>query len=73
MSEGTFQILLELNGPKAIGHCVLGYRKTERLDSLLLDIKNLGPEQWGSLGNGIITAVFSLLYYCIMECYELNC
>ncbi|CAG8078713.1 unnamed protein product [Penicillium salamii] len=44
----------------------------ERLGSLLLDIKELHPEQWGSLENGVITAVFSLLYCCIMECYELR-
>ncbi|CAG8132514.1 unnamed protein product [Penicillium nalgiovense] len=44
----------------------------ERLDSLLLDIKDLNPEQWGSLENGVISAVFSLLCCCIMECHELK-
>lgn len=44
----------------------------EGLGSLLLDIEELRPEQWGSLENGVITAVFSLLYCCIMECYELR-
>jgi hypothetical protein len=28
MSEDIFQILLELSGPKAIGHCVSGDMKT---------------------------------------------
>jgi hypothetical protein len=44
----------------------------ERLSSLLLDIKELDPGQWGSLKSGVITTVFSLLYCCIMECYELR-
>jgi hypothetical protein len=43
----------------------------ERLDTLL-DIKDVNPEQWGSLENEVTTAVFSLLYCCIMECYELK-
>ncbi|CAG7966417.1 unnamed protein product [Penicillium salamii] len=44
----------------------------ERMSSLLLDIKKLDPGQWGSLETGVITSVFSLLYCCIMECYELR-
>ncbi|CAG7920468.1 unnamed protein product [Penicillium olsonii] len=44
----------------------------ESLDSLLLDIRHLNPEQWGSLENGVIITVFSLLNCCIMECYELK-
>ncbi|CAI7613167.1 unnamed protein product [Penicillium viridicatum] len=44
----------------------------ERLERLLLDIKDLSPEQWDSLENGVISTVFSLLYCCIMECYELK-
>ncbi|KAJ5346916.1 uncharacterized protein N7506_000169 [Penicillium brevicompactum] len=44
----------------------------ERLDTLLLDCKDLNSEQWGSLENEAIIAVFSLLYCCIMECYELK-
>ena len=44
----------------------------ERLSSLLLGIAKLDPEQCGSLEKGAITTVFSLLYCCIMECYELR-
>ncbi|KAJ5337538.1 hypothetical protein N7541_009325 [Penicillium brevicompactum] len=44
----------------------------ERLDTLLLDCKDLNSEQWGSVENEAIIAVFSLLYCCIMECYELK-
>jgi hypothetical protein len=42
----------------------------ERLRSLFLEISELDPSQWGSLENGIRTAVYSLLYCCIIECYE---
>jgi hypothetical protein len=42
----------------------------KRLGNLLLDIKNLNPEQWGSLDNGIISKVLSLLNCCTVECYE---
>ncbi|KAF4772570.1 hypothetical protein HAV15_012186 [Penicillium sp. str.  len=31
----------------------------ERLDSILLDIKDLNPEQWGSLENGVILSFHS--------------
>ncbi|CAG7960923.1 hypothetical protein HAV15_005872 [Penicillium sp. str.  len=44
----------------------------ERLDTLLLDCKDLNSAQWGSLENEAVIAVFSLLYCCIMECYELK-
>lgn len=44
----------------------------ERLDSLLLDIKDLNPNQPESLENGVIATVFSLLYCCVMEDYELK-
>lgn len=44
----------------------------ERLGSLLLNLKSLRPDQWGSLDGGVIYNVLSLLYCCIMECYELG-
>lgn len=44
----------------------------ERLDSPLLDNKDLNPEQWGSLENGVIFTDFSLLYCCIVENYEIK-
>ncbi|CAG7980228.1 unnamed protein product [Penicillium salamii] len=44
----------------------------ERLSSLLVDIRELDSGQWGSLRSEVITTVFSLLYCCIMECYELR-
>jgi hypothetical protein len=42
----------------------------ERLHSLVREMTDLGSEQWGSLENGVRTAVYSLLYCCITECYE---
>ncbi|KAJ5559408.1 hypothetical protein N7513_001807 [Penicillium frequentans] len=46
-------------------------RVGEQLGSLLLNLKSLRPDQWGSLDRGVISNVLSLLYCCIMECYEL--
>ena len=46
-------------------------RVVEQLGSLLLNLKSLRPDQWGSLDRGVISNVLSLLYCCIMECYEL--
>ncbi|KAJ5938451.1 hypothetical protein N7466_001585 [Penicillium verhagenii] len=46
-------------------------RVVEQLGSLLLNLKSLQPDQWGSLDRGVISNVLSLLYCCIMECYEL--
>lgn len=42
----------------------------ERLRSLLLEIRELDSGKWGSLENGVETAVYSLLYCCIAECHE---
>lgn len=47
-------------------------RVVERLGSLLLNLKSLRPDQWGSLDSGVISNVLSLLYCCIMECYKLE-
>jgi hypothetical protein len=47
-------------------------RVVERLGSLLLDLKSLRPDQWGSFDSGVISNVLSLLYCCIVECYELE-
>lgn len=44
----------------------------ERLRSLFLEIREVDSGQWGSLENGVRTAVYSLLYCCIAECYELK-
>jgi hypothetical protein len=46
-------------------------RVVEQVGSLLLNLKSLQPDQWGSLDRGVISNVLSLLYCCIMECYEL--
>ncbi|KAJ5654974.1 hypothetical protein N7490_001977 [Penicillium lividum] len=46
-------------------------RVVEQLGSLLLNLKSLQPDQWGSLDRGVISNVLSLLYCCNMECYEL--
>lgn len=42
----------------------------ERLRSLLLEIREVDSGQWGSMENGVKTAVYSLLYCCIAECYD---
>ena len=47
-------------------------RVVEQLGSLLLNLKSLQPDQWSSLDRGVISNVLSLLYCCIMECYELK-
>jgi hypothetical protein len=44
----------------------------ERLQRLLLRLKDLHSEQWGSLHSEVVPNVFSLLYCCIMDCYELK-
>ncbi|KAJ5414883.1 hypothetical protein N7509_000217 [Penicillium cosmopolitanum] len=41
------------------------------IGSLLLNIKELKPEQWGSLGSEVVSNVFSLLYCCTIDCREL--
>lgn len=42
------------------------------IGSLLLSIKELKSEQWGSLGSEIVSNVFSLLYCCTIDCRELS-
>ena len=49
---------------------IIGVAK--RLDTLLLETKDLNSEQWGVLENEVVTTVLSLLYCCTMECYELR-
>ncbi|OGE47135.1 hypothetical protein PENARI_c060G10339 [Penicillium arizonense] len=44
----------------------------ERLGNLLLNLHGLNAKQWGSLDGGVLSNVFSLLYCCIAECYELE-
>jgi hypothetical protein len=43
-----------------------------QMGSLLLNIKELKPEQWGSLGSEVVSNVFSLLYCCTIDCRELS-
>ncbi|KAJ6038914.1 hypothetical protein N7499_003199 [Penicillium canescens] len=44
----------------------------ERLGNLLLNLQGLNAKQWGSLDGNVLSYVFSLLYCCIAECYELE-
>ena len=44
----------------------------ERLANLLLNLQGLNAKQWGSLDGSVLSYVFSLLYCCIAECYELE-
>ncbi|OGE46958.1 hypothetical protein PENARI_c083G11636 [Penicillium arizonense] len=44
----------------------------ERLGNMLLNLQGLNAMQWGSLDGGVLSYVFSLLYCCIAECYELE-
>ena len=42
-----------------------------KIRSLLLGIKGLKPEQWGSLGSEVVSNVFSLLHCCTIDCCEI--
>lgn len=43
-----------------------------QIGSLLLNIKELKPGEWGSLGSEVVSNVFSLLYCCTIDCCELS-